>query len=161
MIEIIKPRLFIPKYHCVVRAFPSNASNPLHMQMPSSRGFGAGPFIFFFWSCLFLSSTKGVATILLLLGELWGANVSAAKLDVEHPLHGGKNLLVRSRGASLKVGDDTLGGIALGGEVLLRHLRLHLLSGAGDGIADGLADCVGLDNVVGAIDLGETLAITV
>jgi hypothetical protein len=35
------------------------------------------------------------------------------------------------------------------------------LSGAGDGIADGLADCVGLDDVVGAIDLGETLAITI
>lgn len=138
-----------------MRAFPSNASS-LYIFKCLSSGLGAGPFI----SCHFISLVHGDSH-LLLLGELGSANVGTAKLDVEHPLHGGKHLLVRGGGASLEVSDDTLGGVALGGEVLLCHLGLHLLPGTGDGIADGLADCVGLDDVVGAIDLGETLAFTV
>lgn len=60
--------------------------------------------------------------------------------------------------AALKVGDDGLGGVALGGEVLLGHLGLDLLPCLGDDVADVLADCVGLDDVVGSVDLGQALA---
>jgi hypothetical protein len=51
-----------------------------------------------------------------------------------------------------------LGGVALGRQILLRHLGLHLLSLLGDGIADLLADRVGLDDVVAAVYLCEMLA---
>lgn len=95
---------------------------------------------------------------LFLLGKLGRANVAAAQLDVEDALHVGEDLLVGGGGAALKVGDNGLGGVALGGEVLLGHLGLHLLAGLGDDVADGAADGVGLDNVVGAVDLGEALA---
>lgn len=95
---------------------------------------------------------------LFLLGKLGGTNVAAAELDVEDTLHVGEDLLVGGGGTTLKVGNDGLGGVALGGEVLLGHLGLHLLTGLGDDVADALADGVGLDNVVGSVDLGETLA---
>lgn len=94
---------------------------------------------------------------LLLLGEFGSANVAAAQLDVEDALHVGKDLLVGGSGAALKVGDNGLSGVALCGEVLLGHLGLHLLTGLRDDVADGLANGVWLDNVVGSVDLGETL----
>ena len=40
----------------------------------------------------------------------------------------------------------------------MRHLGLDGLAGLGDGGADLLADRVGLDDVVGAVDLREALA---
>ena len=95
---------------------------------------------------------------LFLLGKLGSANVAATQLDVEDTLHVGENLLVGGGSAALKVGDNGLGGVALGGEVLLGHLGLHLLAGLGDDVADGLANGVRLDNVIGAVDLGESLA---
>jgi hypothetical protein len=95
----------------------------------------------------------------LLVGELGGTNVGAAQLDVEDTLHGGQDLLVGGSGSPLKVSDDTLGGVALGGQVLLGHLGLHLLTGLGDDVADLLAHGVGLDDVVGSIHLGQTLAL--
>jgi len=96
--------------------------------------------------------------LLLLGGELGSANVATPQLNVEHPLHGGEDLLIGGAGAALEVGDDCGGGVALSSEVLLGHLGLHLGSGLGDGVADLLADGVGLDDVVGAVDLGEALA---
>jgi len=98
------------------------------------------------------------ARSLLLGAELGLADAGAPQLDVEDALHGGEHLLVGGCGAALKVGDDGLGGVALCGEVLLGHLGLNLLTGSRDDIADGLADGVGLDDVVGAVDLGEALA---
>lgn len=109
------------------------------------------PFIYFF-GFFFL------VILLLLGGELGSANVATPQLNVEDPLHGGEDLLIGGAGAALEVGDNCGSGVALGGEVLLGHLRLHLGSGLGDGVADLLADGVGLDDVVGAVDLGEALA---
>ena len=97
----------------------------------------------------------------LLLRELGCPDVIAPQLDVQHLLHGAEHLLVGLRGAALEVGDDRRRGVAAGGEVLLGHLGLDLLAGLGDGGADVLADGVGLDDVVGAVDLGEALAIGV
>ena len=103
--------------------------------------------IFFFWCYLFLP-----------VGELGSAKVAAAKLDVENTLHVGKDLLVGSSSAALKLGHDRLDGVALGGKVLLGHLGLHLLTSLGDDVADLLANGVGLDDVVGSVDLGHALA---
>ena len=96
----------------------------------------------------------------LLLGlELGLADARAAQFDVEHTFHGGEDLLVGGGGAALEVGDDGGGRVALGGEVLLGHLGLHLLPRLADDVADFLADRVGLDNVVGAVYLCEALAL--
>lgn len=94
-----------------------------------------------------------------LLLELGLANVAAAQLDVEDALHGRQHLLVRGGGAALKVGDDGGRRVALGGQVLLRHLGLHLLTRRRDDVADLLADRLGLDDVVGPVDLGQVLAL--
>jgi hypothetical protein len=97
--------------------------------------------------------------ILLLLGsELGSTDITTPQLDVENALHGPENLLVGGSGATLKVGDDGGGGVAAGGKILLGHLGLHGTPGLGDGIANLLADGVGLDDIVGAVDLGEALA---
>lgn len=96
---------------------------------------------------------------LLLVGELGCANVAAAQLDVEDPLHGTQHLLVGGSSAPLEIGDDGLCGVALGGQVLLCHLGLDVLSRGGDDAADILADGVGLDDVVGAVNLGQALAL--
>lgn len=100
-----------------------------------------------------------MVVLFLLVGELGGTNVAAAELDVEDTLHVGEDLLVGSGSATLKVGNDGLCGVALGGEVLLGHLGLHLLTGLGDDVANLLADGVGLDDLVGAVDLGHALAL--
>ena len=49
-------------------------------------------------------------------------------------------------------------GVALGRQVLLRHLWLDLLASLRDHAADFLANRVGLDDVVAAVDLCEVLA---
>lgn len=61
--------------------------------------------------------------------------------------------------ATLKVTDDVGRCVALGGQVLLCHLGLHLLPGGADGVTDYLAYCVGLDNVVATVDFCEMLTI--
>lgn len=88
------------------------------------------------------------APLLFLLAKLGLADAGPPELDVEDALHGGEDLLVGGGGPALKVGDDGLGGVALGGEVLLGHLGLHLLARLGDDVADLLADGVGLDDVI-------------
>jgi len=95
----------------------------------------------------------------LLVRELGGTNVAASQLDIEHPLHGAEHLLVGGGTASLEVGDDGLGGVAAGSKVLLGHLGLNLLAGLCDDVANVLADGVGLDDVVGSVDLGHTLTL--
>lgn len=95
---------------------------------------------------------------LFLLGELFFADVIAAKLDVEHPLHRRQNLLVWSGSAPLEVLDDGDGGVALGGEFLLGHLVRLLVAAPLDGIGNLSADGLGLDDVVAAVDLGQMLA---
>lgn len=98
-----------------------------------------------------------LASILLLVRELGSANVSATQFDVQDTLHGPENLLIGSGSSSFEVSDNALSGIASGGEILLCHLRLHLLSGGRDGVANQLADSVGLDDVVGSVDLCQAL----
>lgn len=95
----------------------------------------------------------------LLVRELGGTNVAASQLDIEHTLHGAEHLLVGGGTASLEVGDDGLGGVAAGSKVLLGHLGLDLLAGLCDDVANVLADGVGLDDVVGSVDLGHTLTL--
>ena len=99
------------------------------------------------------------ASLFGLLLELWLANVAATQLDVEHPLHGGQDLLVGRGCPPLEVGDDCGGSVALGGEVLLGHLGLHLLPCLRDHIANLLADRLGLDNVIASVDLGQVLTL--
>lgn len=95
---------------------------------------------------------------LLLRRESRLPDIATTQLDAKHALHVPQDLLVRGGGAALEVGDDALGGVALGGEVFLGHLGLHLLAPLGDDGADVLADGRGLDDVVGPVDLGEMLA---
>jgi hypothetical protein len=95
----------------------------------------------------------------LLVRELGSANVAASQLDIEHALHGAEHLLVGGGAASLKIGDDSLCGVAAGSEILLGHLRLDLLSGLCDNVANSLADSVRLDDVVGSVNLGHTLTL--
>jgi hypothetical protein len=54
--------------------------------------------------------------------------------------------------------DDGNGGVALGGEFLLGHLVALFSAALLDGVGDGVADGLGLDDVVAAVDLGEVLA---
>lgn len=62
-------------------------------------------------------------------------------------------------GTTLKVLDNGDGGVALGGEFLLGHLVALLGTALLDGICDGVADGLRLDDIVTAVDLGEVLAI--
>ena len=95
---------------------------------------------------------------LFLLGEPLRANVRATELNVKHALHGAEDLLVGGGGATLEILDDGNGGVALGGEFLLGHLVALLSAALLDGVGDGVADSLGLDDVVAAVDLGEALA---
>lgn len=85
-------------------------------------------------------------------------NIRPPQLDTEHPLHGAQDLLVGRRGPALEIGNDGRGRVALCREVLLRHLGLHLLALVRDHAADFLANRVGLDDLVAAVDFGEALA---
>jgi hypothetical protein len=86
------------------------------------------------------------------------ANVRAAQLDAQDPLHASEDLLVGRGCPALEVRDDGLRRVAFCGEVLLRHFGLHLLALLRDDGADLLADGGGLDDVVRAVNLGEMLA---
>ncbi len=96
---------------------------------------------------------------LLLWAESWSTDVGASELDAEDTLHVAEDLLVWLCGTVLERSDDLWGGVALGGQVFLCHLWLHLLALGGDGATDDLTDGVWLDDVVGAIDLGQVLAL--
>ena len=96
---------------------------------------------------------------LLFWSESWGTNVGTSQLDAENALHVGEHLLVWSGGTVLELLDNGGGGVALGGQVLLGHLWLHLLALGRDGVTDNLADSVGLDDIVGAVDLGQMLSL--
>lgn len=115
-------------------------------------------FFFFFGSHWLLLCS--ITRTLLLVRELGSTNVGTTQLDVEHALHGTQNLLVGSGTSSLKVGNDTLCGVATGSKILLGHLGLHLLSGGGDGVANQFANSVGLDDVVGSVNLGQALTLS-
>lgn len=95
---------------------------------------------------------------LLLLGELFGTDPSTTELDVKHTLHGTEDLLVGRGGTALEVLDDSHGGVALGGEFLLGHLVALLGTALLDSVSDEVADSLGLDDVVAAVDLGQVLA---
>ena len=96
---------------------------------------------------------------LLLWSESWSTNVGTSELDTENALHVGKDLLVWSGGSVLELSDNGWSGVALGGQVLLGHLWLHLLALGGDGAADDLADGSWLDDIIRAVDLGQVLTL--
>ena len=149
-----------------IKAFHFHLASPFRIALPNRRrAEGDQPpprrcrgccflvfSIFFFVFGIFL---------LLFRGKLGGANIVAPQLHVENPLYGSEDLLIGSTGATLKIGDDSGCGIALGGKILLRHLGFHLGAGLSDGVSDFLANGIGLDNVVGTVDLGEALAFDV
>jgi hypothetical protein len=85
-------------------------------------------------------------------------NITPPQLNTQNLLHTSQNLLIRRRTTPLKVRHDTLGGIALRRQILLRHLRLHLLPLLTDDCADFLSDRGGLDDVVASVDFREALA---
>jgi hypothetical protein len=85
-------------------------------------------------------------------------NIRPPQLNPKYLLHGPQNLLIRRRTPALEISNDARGGVALCREVFLGHLRLHLLALVGDHGADFFADCVGLDDLVAAVDFGEALA---
>lgn len=96
---------------------------------------------------------------LLLWSESWSTNVGTSQLDAENALHVGEHLLVWSGGTVLELLDNGGSGVALGGQVLLGHLWLHLLALGRDGVTDNLADGVWLDDIVRAVNLGQVLAL--
>lgn len=85
-------------------------------------------------------------------------NIRPPQLNTQHLLHRSQNLLIRRRAPPLEISNDRGGGVALCCEVFLRHLGLHFLALVRDHLADFFADCVGLDDFVGAVDFGEALA---
>lgn len=96
---------------------------------------------------------------LFLLGtQARGANVSAPQLDVEHSLHLGENGLVRRSSTTLVCSDGCCCLANLLAQLGLGHSGLELLTGLLDSLSDFLSDGLGLDNVIGAVDLGKTLA---
>jgi len=95
---------------------------------------------------------------LFLLGELFCTNVATTELDVEHALHRTENFLVRCRSAPLEVLNDSDGSVALGGQLLLRHLVAFFGATLLDRIAHGVTNGFGLDDVVAAVDLCQVLA---
>lgn len=95
---------------------------------------------------------------LLLRSKPRRPNIRPPQLNPQHLLHRPQNLLIRRRAPSLEISNDRSGGVALCREVLLRHLGLHFLALVRDHLADFFADCVGLDDFVGAVDFGEALA---
>lgn len=97
--------------------------------------------------------------ILFLLGaQARGANVSAPQLDIEHSLHLGENSLVRRSSTALVCSNSCRCLANLLAQIGLGHSGLELLAGLLDSFPDVLSDCLGLDNVIGAVDLGQTLA---
>lgn len=91
------------------------------------------------------------------LGKLFTPNVVAAQFNIQHPLHGTQHLLVRCGGTLLKVLNDRGDSVALGGEFLLGHLVGFLVTTLLDGICDLGSHCLGLDDIVAAVDLCQML----
>jgi hypothetical protein len=85
-------------------------------------------------------------------------NIIATQFNTQDLFHSCKNLLVWSCRATLKIGDNSGRRVALGRQILLCHLGLHLLPSIGNHLADVLADCGWLDDIITTVDLCETLA---
>lgn len=104
----------------------------------------------------------GSPTHLLLLRKLRLPNLIAPQDNIQHPLHGPEQLLIRRRRPALKVRDDRRRSIALGREILLRHRGAFVVLGLGPRLGDRLADLgadrLGFHDVVGAVDFCEALA---
>lgn len=98
---------------------------------------------------------RGTRSLLLLLLELGLADIGTAKLDVEDALEVAEELLIGDTLTALVLGDDGLGRVAAGGKFLLGHGLVADHDGAAsllDGGTDLLADGLGLDDVVGAVN---------
>ena len=108
--------------------------------------------------CTISPASSASLPLLLLRTKSRRTNIASPQLNTQNLLHRPKNLLIRRRTSSLEVRDNRLSSIALCSQILLCHLGLHLLALRGDDIADFLADGVGLDDVVAAVNFGEMLA---
>lgn len=113
-----------------------------------------------------LSATPVVRTrSFLLVGELGLPNLVTTQDDVELALQVAQQLLVGRGGTTLEVGNDGWCAVDLCSEVLLCHggalVVLGFRASLGDGLSDSDTDGLGLDDVVGAIDLGQALTFCV
>lgn len=91
--------------------------------------------------------------------ELGLADARASQFDVEDTLEGGEHFLVGLGSTPLEIGNDSRCGVALGSEVFLGHLGLHLGTLLLDGVAYVLADRFWFDDLVAAVDLGHALTL--
>jgi hypothetical protein len=91
--------------------------------------------------------------LLLLRPKPRRPNIIPPQLNTKDLLHRPENLLVWHRRSPLKIRHHALRRVALRSQVLLRHLRLHLLSLLGDHGADFLPDGRWLNDVIAAVDL--------
>jgi hypothetical protein len=96
--------------------------------------------------------------LLLLRTKSRCTNITPPQLNTQNLLHTRQDFLVWSRSPSLEVRHDTLRCVALGRQVFLRHLRLHLLSLLGDHRPNFLANSGWFNDIIAAIDFGEVLA---
>src|SRR6266536_992485 len=95
---------------------------------------------------------------LLLWAETRSTNITSLQLDTKNPLHASQNLLIWRRSTPLEISHDTLSCIALGRQILLRHLGFHLLPLLRDDGSDFFFDRSRLHDIIASIDLGEMLA---
>lgn len=65
---------------------------------------------------------------LLFWAETRSTNITSSQFDTKNPLHASQDLLVWRRSTPLEIRHDALSCVALGRQILLRHLGLHLLS---------------------------------
>lgn len=90
------------------------------------------------------------------------ANLVSSQDNVECTLDVTQELLVRCGSPSFEVGDYGGCGVDLGCKILLCHGSALVVFGftasLGNGLPDNCADSLGLDDVVGTVDLGEALA---
>ena len=99
---------------------------------------------------------------LFLIRKLWLPNLVPPENHIQRALHLPQQPLIRRRRAALKIRNNRRRAVTLLREILLRHGRALIVLRLGPRLANRLADHnphrLGLDDVVGAIDLGQALA---
>lgn len=85
------------------------------------------------------------------------SNVSPPQLDSQHSLQITQDLLIRLRRPVLITLHHRLRRITLGRQILLCHLRLHLVPPFHNRLCNLLSDRLGLDDVVFTVNFGQML----